>query len=154
MSEWKESVIHGHVSGHLCMVAEPSCVLSNCATVVLPEERLDKLEQALQQAGTALQAANCRISTLETAAGALATSATTTSASMVDMRVLGKPSNFAGDEASWKSWSFVMLSLSAAVSPELRALMEKARTTAADMRNVNLTAPSKCGADSCTTCSA
>ena len=47
-----------------------------------------------------------------------------------------------------------MLSLSAAVSPELRALMEKARTTAADMRNVNLTAPSKCGADSCTTCSA
>ena len=49
---------------------------------------------------------------------------------MVDMRVLGKPSNFAGDEASWKSWSFVILSFSAAVSPELRALMEKARTTA------------------------
>ena len=52
---------------------------------------------------------------------------------------LGKPFNFAGDEASWKSWSFVMQSLSAAVSPELRALMEKARTTAEDMRNVNLT---------------
>ena len=50
-----------------------------------------------------------------------------------------KPSNFAGDEASWKSWSFVMLSFSAAVSPELRALMEKVRTTADDMRNVNLT---------------
>ena len=32
-----------------------------------------------------------------------------------------------------------MLSFSAAVSPELRALMEKARTTADDMRNVNLT---------------
>ena len=58
---------------------------------------------------------------------------------MVDMRVLGKPSNFAGDEASWKSWCFVMLPFSAAVSHELRALMEKARTTAEDMRNVNLT---------------
>ena len=32
-----------------------------------------------------------------------------------------------------------MLSFSAAVSPELRALMEKARTTADDMRNLNLT---------------
>ena len=49
------------------------------------------------------------------------------------------PSNFAGDEASWYSWTFVMLSFSAAVSPELRALTEKARTTADDMRNVNLT---------------
>ena len=35
---------------------------------------------------------------------------------MVDMRALGKPSEFAGDEASWKSWSFVMLSFSAEVS--------------------------------------
>ena len=32
-----------------------------------------------------------------------------------------------------------MLPFSAAVSPDLRALMEKARTTADDMRNVNLT---------------
>ena len=63
-----------------------------------------------------------------------------TAASMVDMRVLGKPSIFAGDEASWKSWSFVMLSLSAAVSPELRAFTEKARTNVVDMLNVNLTA--------------
>ena len=58
---------------------------------------------------------------------------------MVDMRVLGKPSIFAGDEASWKSWSFVMLSFSAAVSPELRALMEKARINVDDMLNVHLT---------------
>ena len=33
-----------------------------------------------------------------------------------------------------------MLSFSAAVSPELRALMEKARTNVADMLNVKLTA--------------
>ena len=46
-----------------------------------------------------------------------------------------------------------MLSFSAAVSPELRALMEKARTTAEDVRNVSLTPPNRCGADSCTTCS-
>ena len=84
------------------------------------EERLEQLERSLQQAGSALQAANYRISSLETAAGT-----TTSAASMVDMRVLGKPSIFAGDEASWKGWSFVMLSFSAAVSPELRALMEK-----------------------------
>ena len=81
-------------------------------------------EERLQQAGTALQAANYRIATLETAAGAPAIPETTTaSPSMVDMCVLGKPSNFAGDEASWKSWSFVMPYFSAAVSPELRALM-------------------------------
>ena len=96
------------------------------------EERLEQLERSLQQAGSALQAANYRISSLETAAGT-----TTSAASMVDMRVLGKPSIFAGDEASWKSWSFVMLS--AAVSPELRALMEKARTNVEDMLNVHLT---------------
>ena len=89
------------------------------------EERLEQLERSLPQAGNALQAGNYRISSLETAA-----STTTSAASMVDMRVLGKPSIFAGDEASWKSWSVVMLSFSAAVSPELRALMEKARSTA------------------------
>ena len=33
-----------------------------------------------------------------------------------------------------------MLSFSAAVSPDQRALMEKTRTTATDVRNVNLTA--------------
>ena len=99
------------------------------------EERLEQLERSLQQADNALQAANYRISSLETASGT-----TTSAASMVDMRVLGKSSIFAGDEASWKSWSFVMLSFSAAVPPELRTLIEKARTTASDMLNVNLTA--------------
>ena len=104
------------------------------------EERLEELEQALLQAGTALQAANFRIARLETSAGAPAPPVTTTSsASMVDMRVLGKPSNFAGDEALWKSFSFIMPCFSAAVSPELLAPTEKARTTAEDMRNVNLT---------------
>ena len=99
------------------------------------EERLEQLERSLQQAGTALQAANYRIASLESAAGT-----TITAASMVDMRELGKPSIFAQGEASWKSWSFVMLSFSAAVSPELRALMEKAQTHVVDMLNVNLTA--------------
>ena len=77
---------------------------------------------------------------LESASGTATTPTATTSpsASMIDKRVLGKPSNSAGDEASWKSWSFVMWSFSAAVSPELRALMEKARTTADDMRNLKL----------------
>ena len=114
-------------------------LLWNRVTMTSSEARLEQLERSLQQAGSALQAANCRIATLESAAGATTPTATTPSALMVDMRVLGKPSNFAGDEASWKSWSFVMLSFSAAVSPELRALVEKARTTADDMRNVNLT---------------
>ena len=100
------------------------------------EERLEQLERSLQQAGNALQAANYRISSLQTALGT-----TTSAASMVDLRVLGKPSIFAGDEASWKSWSFVMLSFSPTVSPELRTLRKKARTTASDMLNVNLTAP-------------
>ena len=117
-------------------------LLWNRVTMATSEERLEQLERSLQQAGTALQAANCRIATLDTAAGAATTpSATTTpSASMVDVRVLGKPSNFAGDEASWKSWCFVMLSSSAAVSPAPRALLEKARIAGTDVRNVNLTA--------------
>ena len=51
------------------------------------DERLEKLERSLQQARNALQAVNYRISSLETAAGT-----TTSSPSMVDMRVLGKPS--------------------------------------------------------------
>ena len=50
------------------------------------EERLEQLERSLQQAGTALQTANYRIASLESAAGT-----TTTAASMVDMRELGKP---------------------------------------------------------------
>ena len=103
------------------------------------QERLEQLEQSLQQPGSALQGANYRIATLESAAGATTHTATTPPASMVDMRVLGATSYFAGDEATWKSWSFVMSSFSAAVLPELRALMEKATTTADDMRNVNLT---------------
>ena len=117
-------------------------LLWNRVTMATSEERLEQLERSLKQAGTALQAASCRISTLETAAGAATTPppTTTPSASMVDMRVLGEPSNFAGDEASWKSWSFVMLSSSAAVSPALRALLEKARIAVTDVRNVNLTA--------------
>ena len=50
------------------------------------EERVDQLERSLQQAGNALQAANFRIATLETAAGALTPPATITpSASMVDI---------------------------------------------------------------------
>ena len=146
VSGWTRVVSHVHVSGHLCMVAEPRCVprrwlgLESCHEGYVGRTT-EQLERSLQQAGNALQAANCRIATLETAAGAPTPLATTTpSASMVDLRVLGKPSHFAGDdEAPWKSWSFVMLSFSAAVSPELRALMEKARTTADDMRNVNLT---------------
>ena len=110
-------------------------------TMATSEERLEQLERSVQPTGSALQAANYRIATLESAAGAATRriATTTPSALMVDMRMLGKPSNFAGDEVSWKSWSFVMLSFSAAVPPELRALMEKPRTTADDMRNVNLT---------------
>ena len=74
------------------------------------DERLEHLEQALQQAGTALQAANYRIAALEASAGVPATLRqqfhlprwSTCACS-------GKPSNFEGDEAPWKSWSFVML---------------------------------------------
>ena len=120
------------------------------------KERLEQLKRSLQQVGSALQEANLQdLRPLETAAGAPTPPATTTpSASIVDMRVLGKPSIFAGDEASWKSWSFVMLSFSAAVSPELRALMEKARTYGRrhEEREPHCS-PSRCGADSCFTCS-
>ena len=78
--------------------------------MAVSEERVEHLEQALHQAWTALQGANNRITALEPASATntttTATPATTPSASMVDMCVLGKPSTFDGDEASWKSWSF------------------------------------------------
>ena len=108
-------------SGAMLRTTALVCCPENRVTMATSEERLEQLERSLQQAGSALQAANYRIATLESAAGATTLTATTPSASMVDMRVLGKHPNFAGDEASWKSWSFVILSLFAAVSPELRA---------------------------------
>ena len=99
------------------MVAEQSCVKRLWSIVLeLYHDGLERLERSFHLAGNALQVAN--IESLESAAGT-----STAAASMVDMRVLGKPSIFAGDAASLKSWSFVMLPFSAAVSPELRALM-------------------------------
>ena len=71
---------------------------------MVTEERLEQLERSLQQAGSALQAANCRISFLETAAGT-----TTSVASMVDIRVLGKPSIFAGDEGTKRLYIHLLL---------------------------------------------
>ena len=70
--------------------------------MTVSEERLEQLEQALHQAWTALQGANNRITALETvnATTTTGTPATTPSASMVDMRMLGKPSNVACDDAS------------------------------------------------------
>ena len=62
---------------------------------MVSEERLEQLERSLHLAGNALQAANNRIASLESAAG------TSTAAASMVMRVLGKPSIFAGDEA-WK----------------------------------------------------
>ena len=50
--------------------------------------------------------ARSELQSLETAAGAATTPHVTITpcASVVDMRVPGKPFNFAGDEASWKRW--------------------------------------------------
>ena len=64
MSEWKTVVSHVHVSSQMCMVAESSCVLRRWFALEsyhdgTSEERLEQLEQALQQAGKALRAANC-----------------------------------------------------------------------------------------------
>ena len=115
------------------VVTSAGSVNSVTAALVTSEKRL---EQTLQQVGIAL-ATNYRISTLESAAGATTPTAATSSASMVDMHVLGKPSHFAGNGAPWISWNFVMVSFSPAFSELL--LWKKARTTADDMRNVNLT---------------
>ena len=120
------------VSGHLCMVAEPS-YLQRRWFVAQESCHDDYVGRTTGAVGTVTAAGwDCIASSeLQGCDSGATPTATTSSALMVDMRVLGKPSNFAGEEASWKSWSFVMLSFSAAVSP-LR--------------------PSRCGADSCTTC--
>ena len=119
------------------MVADPSCALRRWFVAL--ESCHDGYVGRTTGAVGAITAAGWECTAGSELQDCDSSATTTPSASMVDMRVLGKPSNFPGEEPSWKSWSFVMYSFSAAVSPELGALTEKARTTADDMRNVNLT---------------
>ena len=74
----KRVVSHVHVSGNCGWWRSPVAYNGvglhwNRVPKATSEERLEQLEQALHQAGNALQAANYRITTLETAAGSPAT---------------------------------------------------------------------------------
>ena len=109
------------------------------------DEQLEQLERSLQQARSALFAANYKIATLVSAAGtATAPTATTPSASMVDMRVLGKP--------------FELCCRRSVVEElELRHVVllcgSLARAACFDGEGQD-DGPSRCGADSSTICSA
>ena len=107
-------------------------LLWNRVTMATSEERLEQLEQTLQQAGNALQAANYRIATLETAAGAPATPVTTTSSTSYGRHAIVREALYLCLRRS------ILEEVAAAVSPELRALKEKTRTAAEDVRNVSL----------------
>ncbi len=108
------------------------------------EARFAQLEAALQQTITALQASEARVVALESASAAVPNGPTPPAAappigaSLVDMRVLGKPSSFSGDRESWKSWSFTMKAFAAALSPELRHLMDSASATQTSIVNIAL----------------
>ncbi len=120
------------------------------------EDRFIQMETLLQQTVGMLQnsearaaASEQRVAALHAAANAAATAtngapppathAASAAASLVDMRVLGKPSNFSGDRESWRSWSFTMKAFAAALSPELRRLMDQAGATASTILNAALT---------------
>ena len=114
------------------------------------EARFAQMEAALQQTIAMLQASEARSQASEarvvaleaTAAaapnGPVAPPAPPVGASLVDMRVLGKPSSFSGDRESWKSWSFTMKAFAAALSPELRHLMDSASATQTSIVNIAL----------------
>ncbi len=118
------------------------------------EARFAQMEAALQQTIAALQASEARslasearVIALETTAAAHVPAAPPAQpngagrpagASLVDMRVLGKPSSFSGDRESWKSWSFTMKAFAAALSPELRHLMDSASATQTSIVNIAL----------------
>ena len=108
-------------------------LLWNRVTMDTQEGRLEQLERSLQQAGTALQASELQDCDSGDSGRCCNNSSCDENSICLDgrhARARGNPLNFAGDEASWKSWSFVRLSFSAAVSPELRALIDEARTAA------------------------
>ena len=86
------------------------------------EQRLGHMEEMLQAAGRAAEAAGQRAAAAEQRAAAA--EATRTSVSMpqplVDTKLLGKPRNFDGKEASWRTFRFGFLGYCAAVTPDLR----------------------------------
>ena len=111
------------------------------------EARFAQVEAALQQTIAMLQASEAgalaseaRVIALESATAAVPNgpAAPPVGASLVDMRVLGKPSSFSGDRESWKSWSFTMKAFAAALSPELRHLMDSASATQTSIVNIAL----------------
>jgi hypothetical protein len=112
------------------------------------EERFNQMESLLQHTVTALQNSEARALASEQRVTALEASsssssapapATTATSSLVDMRVLGKPSSFSGDRESWRSWSFTMKAFAAAMSSELRRLMDSASATQTMILNIALT---------------
>ena len=146
------------------MVAEPS---SHPRRIGLPflvlfgagllrrimEERFAQMESTLQQTVFMLQssesraaASEARVAALESVAGTTSTAAngaaaphpSAVNASLVDMRVLGKPSTFSGDREGWRSWSFTMMAFAAALSPEFRQLMDSAGATQTTITNMAL----------------
>ena len=91
----------------------------------------------------ALQDSQARVAALEAAGSASVAPpapAPSPSPSLVDMPVLGKPANFSGDRESWRSWSFTVKAFAAALSPDLRQLMDAASATPNNIQNAAMTA--------------
>ncbi len=57
---------------------------------------------------------------------------------IVDMKSLGKPGIFSGEEGHWRSWSFVFLAFTAACSARLQPEMQQAGTAANPIINDTL----------------
>jgi hypothetical protein len=107
------------------------------------EERLRLLEEALRQTMTALQDSQNRVTALEGGAGFPPQQPpppppSPANTSLVDMRMLGKPAMFSGDRENWRGWSFTMRAFAAALSGDLRQLMDQASGHNATILNPSL----------------
>ena len=109
--------------------------------------RISQLEIGLQQATAdvqhahnAAQQAEARAVAAEGAAVAQQPVSTPATRPLVDTRLLGKPKTFSGDNASWRNWRFIFQSYVAALSTQMRDLMDRATAAHADQECLNVNA--------------
>ena len=105
-------------------------------TVRQLQARQQQLEADLVQARA--DAAAARGAAAPGDAGAPAPRAPAAASVGVDTRLLGKPSDFSGEQLAWRDWSAVFKGYAGAAVPRLTSLMKSAAQSMAPVPNVTL----------------
>eukprot|EP00971_Amphidinium_carterae_P240668 4777720-Amphidinium_carterae.2 len=95
-----------------------------------------EMKMAMEGMNQRLVEAETRLTTARSGATASTTTTPALPAPIVDMRMLGKPDSFSGQ--NWRDWSIVTRSYAAACCPVLAPLMEAAAQTEDVVDNVGL----------------